>query len=494
MLSLVLIPSFFSSVSYNITGGFGAPSNTMSVKASNIMQAEFPALNSTDSSILIVIQNASVYSDSLKQSVLALNETLYKDPNVGNYTGEQSLYSLEASLLNESLPAIINQTAILQSNIVTTNSGLYTLQDNLTQFSTGLFQLQDGINQTAQLVYGVPAAFVGVWQGVSQQLTASGDTNPIDANMQANATTFSVTSNFGGNTQSIGYYTAFFNAWNASYQTLPITTSVSDRETFAINQSVTTMLSSQQLDAQTSQMIGVVASGLTVTTWNQSGALANLTMSIMASSIPSSIVSALGASPTSLVNQLYSFGSSPSNATLGNYAITLLEASESNITASDAGFSISALMDSAYQLGSSPNDTQTWNLACDSFSNATQSTFSDSPLFTINPASLTNILSGLSPNATTADVDVAISNLVAAQPYADFPYVPSTSLSDNFVNSQNNTMLVVLTFSSNPDANTIAHVQSEVANSSLQNFGSVYVTGGAVLVKMWKKPWFLHSK
>ena len=43
LLSLVLIPSFFSSVSYNLTGGFGAPSNTMSDKAANIVQAQFPA-------------------------------------------------------------------------------------------------------------------------------------------------------------------------------------------------------------------------------------------------------------------------------------------------------------------------------------------------------------------------------------------------------------------------------------------------------------------
>ena len=171
LLSLVLIPSFFSSVSYNLTGGFGAPSNTMSVKAANIVQAQFPSsTNSSDTSILVVIQGAPVYSDSLKQDVLALNDTISKDQDIGNYTGESSLYSLEASLLNSSVPDILNQTASLQSNIITINSGLYSLQDNLSELSTNLFQLQTGINQTAQLIYGVPAAFVGVWQGVSHQL------------------------------------------------------------------------------------------------------------------------------------------------------------------------------------------------------------------------------------------------------------------------------------------------------------------------------------
>ncbi|MGA3061149.1 MAG: MMPL family transporter [Candidatus Bathyarchaeia archaeon] len=292
MLSLVLIPSFFSSVSYNLTGGFGGPSNTMSVKAANIVQAQFPNSNSSDASILVVVQGASVYSDSLKQSVLALNDTISKDTGIGNYTGESSLYSLETSILNSSVPEILNQAASLQSNIIAINSGLYSLQDNLSESSTNLY---------------------------------------------------------------------------------------------------------------------------------------------------------------------------------------------ANMTTAESGFSVSDLMEYSYQLGPSPTETQTWDLACALISNATQNTFSDSPLYTIDNVSLTSLLSGLSPNATTDDVNFAINNLITTQSYADYPYVPLSALSGNFVNSQNNTMLIVLGFSSNPDANTIANVESDVKNSGLQNFGSVYVTGGSVL-------------
>jgi RND superfamily putative drug exporter len=480
LLSLVLIPSFFSAVSYDLTGGFGAPSNSESEKAASIVQAQFPAsANGSGSSILVVLQGAPVYSDSLKQSVLTLNDTLASDKDIGNYTGESSLYSLEASLLNSSLPSIINQTASLQSNIITINSGLYTLQDNLSALSTNLFQLQTGINQTAQLVYGVPAAFVGVWQGI----TAQGVTDPYIANIQANATVYNLTSNFGGDPQSIGYYQAFFNTWMASFQALPDSTTVLDREAFAVNQSVSALLSNPQLDNQTSQMMSTVASGLNATNWNQPDAVANLTISTMSSSIPADLSASLGASPSSLVNQLYSFGSSPSNATLGNYAVTLLENSYTNMTTADAGFSVSDLMQSTYLLGSSPNGAQTWNLACNLISNATQSTFSDSPLFAVNGTSLGNLLFNLSPNATVADVNRAIENVISTQPYTDYPYVPSNALTSNFVNSENDSMLIVLSFSSSPDANTIAHVESDVQNSGLQSFGAVYVTGGSVLSK-----------
>ena len=481
VLSLFLIPSFFSSVSYDLTGGFGAPSNTMSSKAANIIQAEFPDGNSSDSSIIVLVQNASVYSDALKQVVLAMNQTLSDDSNVGNFTGEQTLYSSEADVLNGSLPTIINQTAALQPNIVLINQGLYSLTGNLSLLCQNLFQMQDGINQTAQLVWGVPAAFVSVWQGVSQQLGGYGDTNPFDANAQANATTFSVTSNFGGNAQSIGYYTAFFSAWNSSFLTLPASASVSGREAYAVGQAVAGFLSSPQINTQTGQMIGLVSSDLTSTNWNQVAALENLTITSMVYSIPANLASSLGASPSSVVNELYSFGRSPSNSTIEDYSITLIEKNYSNMTTAEAGFSVSDLMHSAYDLGSLPTNAQTWKLACELTSNATQSAMANSPLFSVNSASFTSLIESLSPNATANDINQAINNEVSTQPYIDYPFTLTSALTHNFVNSQNNTMMIIFSFGSNPDDNTIAHVKTAVRNSGLQSYGTVFVTGGAVL-------------
>ncbi len=480
LLSLVLIPSFFGAVSYNLAGGFGAPANAESQKAAKIISAQFPSSsNNSDNSILVVIQGISVYSDALKQKVLSLNDTLSSDSAVGNYTGESSLYSVEASLLNSSLPEIINQTADLQSNIATINSGLFTLQGNLSYLSTSLFQLQDGINQTAQLVYGIPAAFVGVWQGI----TAQNVTDSSVANMEANSTIYSLTSNFGGDAQSTAYYMAFYGAWMASFQALPNSTTVLDREAFAVNQSVTAMVNSGLLDAQTSQMINTVASGLNVNNWNQNTAIQNLTISSMVSNIPSELASSLGDTPLDIVNHLYSFGQSPTNATLGDFAITLLENSYSNLTAASTGFTTDDLMHSTYDLGASPNSSQTWNLACDLISNATQSTFKDSPLFTINSTALSSLLSTLSPNATNVDVNLAINNFIATQPITNYPYVGSSALTGHFINSKNDTMLIVLGFSSIPDQNTIIKVESDVQNSGLPNFGTVYVTGGSVLTR-----------
>ena len=191
--------------------------------------------------------------------------------------------------------------------------------------------------------------------------------------------------------------------------------------------------------------------------------------------------SSLGISAKALVNELYSFGPSPSNVTLGSYTVNLLEASYSNITTPDAGFSINDLIQSAYQLGSTPNDAQTWTLASEIISNATQNAFVDSPLFTVNSTALSKLLSSISPNASATDIDNAIENTVVTQSYLNYPYLPLPSLSKNFINANNDSMLIFLSFSSSPDADSIAQVKSDVANSGLQNYGDVYVTGGSVL-------------
>ena len=192
-ISLVFIPSFFSSVSYNITGGSG-PTNSESVKAANILSTEFPGSNNgSTTSILVVYQGSDVFSNPVKNSVLALNSTIAGDKNIGNYSGMDSVYSTEYGILNSSLPSLLPQVESLESNIASLNKGMFTVQANLSSLSTNLFQLQNGINQSAQLIYGIPSSFVQIWLGAQTQ----GITNPFEANSIANSTIYKVTNGFG---------------------------------------------------------------------------------------------------------------------------------------------------------------------------------------------------------------------------------------------------------------------------------------------------------
>ncbi|MDA4112132.1 MAG: MMPL family transporter [Thaumarchaeota archaeon] len=477
-VSLIFIPSFFSSVSYNVTGGVGGPTNTESQKAANILSTEFPGSNNGSStSILVVFQGNNVYSDSVKNGVLSLNDTISNDVQIGNYTGMTSVYSTEYGILNSSLPSLVAQVTSLESKLGLINSGVFTLQQNLSSLSGNLFQLEMGINQTSQLIYGIPAGFLRAWEGAE----ASGITNPNQANVAANASIYQATNNFGGSQESIGYYSTFYQAWNMTFSRLPNSTTPLAREADSIKQAVSVFSSNPSLDSATKQIIGSVSTGLNVSDWNQMSSISNLTITTLASSIPSQLSSSLGTSPESLVTELYKFGPSPSNALLSNYTISLFEANLSkNSSGASLGISVSQLVRSSYDLGSSYNFSAAWKSASSFVANATQSVFSTSPLFHVNAPSLQNLLSTL-PNGTAAEIRNSVTNVVRTQSFDNYPYIPTRSLTQNLVSKDNQTTIIIFNFSHLPSPGAITRFKTDVDNSNLHNLGSTYVTGSSVI-------------
>ena len=138
-------------------------------------------------------------------------------------------------------------------------------------------------------------------------------------------------------------------------------------------------------------------------------------------------------------------------------------------------------MNEAVNLGSSPSFAQRWVLASEFIANATQTTFVGSPLFSINSPTLANLLSSLPQNATTAQIEGLIQNIITNQSYPDFPYQPTSAITKNFVGEDNNTVLVILGFSSDPEVKSIAQLKLDIQSSGLHNLGAVYVTGSSVL-------------
>ena len=479
IVSLTLIPSFFSSVSYNIASGFGGPTNTESQKAQAILNAEFPSSsNGSDNSILLVIQSSSIHSYALQKAIFDLNTTLSAESSRTNFTGMNSIYTIESSVLNSTLPSLIPQTAALQSNITSLNTALHGLEENISSLSTGIFQLEDGINQTAQLIYGIPSAFLQIWSAV----VAQGVTDPFIANYQANSTIYQETNSFAGNSESIGYYSVFFNAWNSTFLTLPNSTTPSLREQASIQQAVTALLSSPQTDAQTKQIVTTVANGLNVTNWIQASSISNLTITTIASGIPSELSSSLGVSPSNLVKQVYDFGRSPSSESLANYTISLIGATLSN-SSIGSGFSITQLLRSSYDLGTPSSFSASWNLSSSFISNATQTTFENSPLYSVNGTSLQQLLSNLSPNSTLKQIQQEINSVVANQSLSNYPIVPKSPITKNFVSPNNDTMIVIFNYSTLPDRNTIGLFNSAVQDSGVHNLGKIYITGTAVVTQ-----------
>jgi RND superfamily putative drug exporter len=114
------IPSFFNSVSYNVTGSnFGGPNNTESQQAQNIINAQFPSANGTGSNgIILVLQNQNTYSPADQSSLIGLNRTLAGDPVLASsFTGMDSIYSTEFSFLESVLPSLLPQVAQVNASL-----------------------------------------------------------------------------------------------------------------------------------------------------------------------------------------------------------------------------------------------------------------------------------------------------------------------------------------------------------------------------------------
>ncbi len=474
--SVTLIPSFFSGVSYNIANtNLGGPKNQEGQVALNLLDSQFPSSNSSSSSnaILLVVQakgGSNVYSEQLKNSLLALNQTFAKDPNIVNFTGITAIYTTEYGLLNSTVPSFLSGASALSSKITTINQALYSLQANLSSLSSSIFELKQGINQTSQLVYGIPSSFVSVWESfIGMNYSVS------QANVAANQTLYE-NPRFASSPETVGYYMTFYGFWSSSFSNPNLTPLT--REASAVNSTVYQFI--PQVNASTAAIIESVATGLNVTDWNQDSIITNLALRSISSQIPSSLSSSLGISPSALVQDLYNLGPSPSSSKLGSLTVTLITNSFSS-SSSNSTVSVSELVNSSYALGSSPNSSAVWNLAVRVFSNATQSSFSSSPLFTVNATSLSNLLSGLSNSSSKAQINDTIEQVAYGQSYSSYPLILSNSLTKNFVSSNNSTMIVLYDFAFRPSSGTIASFRKDVTNSNISTLATTYVTGGNVV-------------
>jgi RND superfamily putative drug exporter len=464
-------------VSYNIANtNLGGSSSSESQRAQTILNNEFPS-EGNSSNIILVIQNSQIFSDQVRQSLEALNSSLFHDASVKNYTGMTSVFETEFSIMNSTLPTLAKQVGLLASNVSQIASQVHFLEANLTLLNSNIFLLNDGLNQTAQLVYGIPSLYVSIWQGI----VGGGTTNPYVANSEANKTIYNQTSNFGGSVEEIGYYTVFFKTWNGTFSSLGNATPALSREQFSINETVPQFTAN--LNASAAALFDTAWAGLNVTNWNSSPEIANLTITSFAAGLPSSLTSTLGVSAKQLSSEVYNLGRSPSSSSLGSLSVSLIQSSPSftALGSPDSEISISQLIRETYGLGYPLNSSSAWMEAAKLISNATTSSFASSPLFQDNYASLNAILSKMYNLSNIAQIRAAIGEAYSSLNYSSYPFVLSKSITKSLVSSDNQTMLVLLNFSFQPDRAAIDIVRNLVQGSFLSSIGKVYVTGGPVV-------------
>lgn len=126
---------------------------------------------------------------------------------------------------------------------------------------------------------------------------------------------------------------------------------------------------------------------------------------------------------------------------------------------------------------------QSWDLASELVANATASSFSTSPLFTVNAKQLGSLLSSLSDGTSPSQVHAAAVGALSNETYDEYPLMLSPSLTRDFVSPDNSTMIVVYNFSAQPSTDAIAAFKTDLASSAIPALGTYYVTGSAVLTQ-----------
>ncbi len=123
-----------------------------------------------------------------------------------------------------------------------------------------------------------------------------------------------------------------------------------------------------------------------------------------------------------------------------------------------------------------------WDAAAKELADSAPALYASSPLFDVNSTSLYSLLSQLGPNSTAAQVKTSVSGLLLAESFNDYPYRLSETVTRNFVSPNNGTMIFELGFASAPTSATVQEVKTAVHGSSLAGLGTLYVTGGPVLL------------
>jgi len=117
LVSAPLFSSFFSSISFNVSAKNLSVPNSESDRAQAVLNSQFPSMNFSDNSVIVVLQNQDVYSNDVRLGILSLNHTLSTDSLLPDFTGITSIYSVEEDLLYSTVPAYVKQVAQIAGQI-----------------------------------------------------------------------------------------------------------------------------------------------------------------------------------------------------------------------------------------------------------------------------------------------------------------------------------------------------------------------------------------
>lgn len=267
---VVLLPFAAEStslVNYNITNvEFAGSNQTMSAEAQHLLDQQFNSTNSTSNGSAVVLYVDSPFNSSTSYSLWESLNSTYKSglASLGP-SGIISPYSIARqvvdplsnstltvydnlekaangtisgySSLSSNVSRIENFTQQMKTIDVYYNSTYYNVSVGVKSYSSLFSNYEIVIENISGMLYGIPLAYFTVYNNLPSYY-------PIpQRDYVASEVLINKTGNFGNNSNSIGYFDAFYGTWNSSSNPY-YNGSVYDRLNVSINQAFSILNSS----------------------------------------------------------------------------------------------------------------------------------------------------------------------------------------------------------------------------------------------------------
>ena len=194
ILLAVILPVVLTAQGVNsLEMGSSTDNTTESVKAGNIISAQFSS-SVANNTLVLVISTNNASSLSTQQFIDQLTDAIKDNASISGVQNITSVYSILVPALNDT-----NQGVYLAyDNANLTYTMLYSVPDiylnvwstaysqtqdslipGLTQTNQGVYQVLDNANDTYNLLYGAPAIYLNAWSAAYSQTNDTAQSNQI---------------------------------------------------------------------------------------------------------------------------------------------------------------------------------------------------------------------------------------------------------------------------------------------------------------------------
>lgn len=412
---------FFSDVNFNIDKSL-VPSSSMTSRAT-ALESQYFASSASSSSVVIVTNNTSIVTQQGNQHMISylkrVNETLL---GMNNYTGLESIYSIECSALE-------SVATHLQEIIDGGNS-------SITLLNHELYALIPEVNSSTEFVFGIPLFYLDSF------LKSKNASLSYDETMH-------YLTEINDTSLGIPYLNSFTIIWNSTYVHGSTSTFVS-----IMNSSIEGAFS-----IKSDEFVTVLTSS---GERSYLGLLTNISQQY-------SLARFINYSQPYFHDS--NFTSSFSVGYLSNEI-----ASNQSFSKFLLGINVSArtFVQDVFNLTSSPTQLQILNLARYFSENAIENDLRGDPDIYVNGETFQNFVSMISP---VTNISSMISSLMINEPFDLYPILPKPYVYHQFVGYNNSTIITILLFNgtiSTSESNSISTLVS--GESDLIPGGQVFVS------------------